>query len=146
MNIESGLNDGIVLPVVLIMAFLASMSASSEENWVRFVFLQLLLGPIVGIVVGIIGAKLLNLAEEKKWVTEIGTGLASMALPICAYTGAELIHGNGFISAFIAGLCFGNHFKTESQFIYEFAEAQSHLLTTFTFLMFGAVLLPSVLL
>lgn len=145
LNVESGLNDGIVLPVVLILAFLAVMSGSSQENWVKFVSLQLILGPLVGIAIGFIGAKMLSLAEEKKWVTEIGTGLASLAIAIAAYTGAETVHGNGFIAAFIAGLSFGNTFKKESLFFYEFAEAQSHLLTTFTFLMFGAVLLPSIL-
>ena len=145
LNVESGLNDGFALPLVLITAFLASMAASSDHNWVEFVALQLILGPIVGIVTGIIGAKLLTMAEDKKWVTEIGIGITSLTIAVCAYTGAELVHGNGFIAAFIAGLCFGNNFKKESKFFYEFAETQSHLLTTFTFLMFGAVLFPSVL-
>lgn len=145
LNIESGLNDGFVLPLILILAFLAVMSGSSQENWIKFVSLQLIFGPLVGGAIGYAGAKMLSLAEEKKWVTEIGTGLASLAIAIAAYTGAETVHGNGFIAAFIAGLSFGNTFKKESLFFYEFAEAQSHLLTTFTFLMFGAVLLPSVL-
>ena len=145
LNIESGLNDGFVLPLVLILAFLAVMSGSSDQNWVKFVSLQLIFGPLVGAAIGYVGAVMLSHAEEKKWVTEIGTGLASLAIAIAAYTGAEAVHGNGFIAAFIAGLCFGNTFKKESQFFFEFAEAQSHLLTTFTFLMFGAVLLPSIL-
>ena len=145
LNIESGLNDGVVLPLVLMLAFLAAMSSSSQENWVQFVSLQLILGPLVGVAIGYLGAKMLSYSEEKHWVTEVGTGLASLGLAIAAYTGAEAVHGNGFIAAFIAGLCFGNTFKKESLFFYEFAEAQSHLLTTFTFLMFGAVLLPSIL-
>ncbi len=145
LNIESGLNDGIVLPLVLLLAFLAAMSGSSEQNWIKFISLQLIFGPLGGGAIGYAGAKLLSLAEENKWVTEIGTGLASLAIAIAAYTGAESIHGNGFIAAFIAGLIFGNTFRKESLFFYEFAEAQSHLLTTFTFLMFGAVLLPSIL-
>lgn len=145
LNVESGLNDGIVLPIVLILAFLAVMSGSSEHNWIQFVGLQLILGPLVGIAVGVFGAKLLCHAEKNNLVTEIGIGLSSLAIAIAAYTGAETVHGNGFIAAFISGICFGNTFKKESLFFYEFAEAQSHLLTTFTFLMFGAVLLPSIL-
>ena len=145
LNVESGLNDGMALPLVLIAAFLASMAASSDQNWVKFVALQLILGPVIGIIVGVVGAKVLNVAVERKWVTEIGIGITSLMIAICAYTGAELVHGNGFIAAFISGLCFGNSFKQESKFFYEFAETQSHLLTTFTFLMFGAVLLPSVM-
>jgi len=145
LNVESGLNDGMALPLVLIAAFLASMAASSDQNWVKFVALQLLLGPIVGIIVGIIGAKILSIAVDRKLVTEIGIGIASLTIAVCAFAGAELVHGNGFIAAFMGGLCFGNNFKKESKFFYEFAETQSHLLTTFTFLMFGAVLLPSVI-
>ena len=121
------------------------MGVTDDHNWIQFIALQLILGPITGIAIGVAGAKLLTKAVEKNWVTEIGIGLSSLAIAVCAYTGAKLLHGNGFIAAFVAGLCFGNSFRNKSLFFYQFAETQSHLLTTFTFLLFGAVLLPSVL-
>jgi len=56
LNVESGLNDGIALPAVLFFAcFLNIAHQTGTENWLAFLTLQLLIGPIAGIIVGWIG-------------------------------------------------------------------------------------------
>ena len=53
LNVESGLNDGIALPAVLFFAcFLNLTHQASEENWLLFLGLQLIIGPLAGIAVG----------------------------------------------------------------------------------------------
>ena len=56
--------------------------------------------------------------------------------------GAELVHGNGFIAAFVAGLVVGNTARGICKSLYEFGEAEGQLLALLVFLVFGAVLVP----
>ncbi|MCP4302647.1 MAG: hypothetical protein GY783_18850 [Gammaproteobacteria bacterium] len=66
-NIESDLNDGIALPVVFLVAALAGSAhgAMPASEWVRFGLLQVILGPLAGVVVGYIGARALDAAIER---------------------------------------------------------------------------------
>ena len=146
-NIESGLNDGISLPVVLMFATLSSamMGNVAISEWVDFAAMQILLGPVAGILVGGLGALLLNKAVDHKWIEEAFLGIAALALAIMSYLFAEIIEGNGFIAAFVAGGVFGNVIKESPEPLFHFMEGEGALLTQITFLIFGAVLLPEAL-
>jgi NhaP-type Na+/H+ or K+/H+ antiporter len=143
-NIESGLNDGIALPAVLLLAALAGSTAeaTAASDWVRFGLLQVTLGPITGIVVGFVGARLLDLAAERGWASNAFQGIGILALAIFTYAAAELIGGNGFIAAFVGGVLFGNNLRHQCTFLFEFMETEGQLLMLVTFLIFGAALLP----
>ena len=144
LNIESGLNDGIALPLVLLFASLASEfhGASGDQNWLVFGAKQILLGPLAGILVGGLGAWLIDRAVSRGWMSESFEGPAILGVALLAFAGAELIGGNGFISAFTAGIVFGNQVRGRCGFLFEFAEAEGQLLTLLTFLIFGAAILP----
>lgn len=149
LNVESGLNDGIALPAVLIFASL-SVPANSHSGegvfyWFGLVAEQLLLGPLAGIIVGLVGAKLLGLSIHFHWINHSFRDLSVIALAFLAYFGAELIGGNGFIAAFVAGLTFGNTTTDQCNCLYEFAESEGQLLNLLVFLFFGAVMLPIVI-
>jgi NhaP-type Na+/H+ or K+/H+ antiporter len=146
-NIESGLNDGLALPIVLIAAILAANAAGYSEDGtrvdiVRFAFLQVTLGPLAGAFVGYCAAKLLDFAVRVKAATTVAQGLYFLCIAFIAYFGAELIGGNGFTAAFVGGLVFSNTLRAPSMFIREFMEGEGQLLTLLTFLVFGAVLAP----
>lgn len=143
-NVESGLNDGIVLPAVLLLAALASArhGASEATDWVRFGLLQVTLGPVAGVVIGYVGARLLDTAVERGWANGAFQGIGILSLAVFAYVAAELIGGNGFIAAFLAGMVFGNTIRHECTFLFEFMETEGQLLMLITFLVFGAALLP----
>ena len=146
LNIESGLNDGIALPLVLFFACLASAvgGESEAQNWLVFGAKQIGLGPLAGVAIGLVGARLIDRAAARNWLTESFEGLAILALALLAFAGAEIIGGNGFIAAFVSGVVFGNQVRGRCGFIFEFVEAEGQLLTLSTFLVFGAVLLPTV--
>lgn len=143
-NVESGLNDGIALPVVLMMAALSATDHHSTGGgeWLSFAVYQIGLGPIAGIAVGWIGAKSLDLAISNGWASTPFEGVATLSLAILSYVIAELIGGNGFIAAFVAGMTFGNTLKSSPTFLLEFMESEGSLLMLLTFLVFGATLLP----
>lgn len=143
-NIESGLNDGIALPAVLLFAALAGAAQGSNEagDWLRFGVLQITLGPLAGAIIGYVGARLIDTAGEREWATEAFLGIGILSVSVLAYVLAELIGGNGFISAFIAGIVFGNSIRHACTYLFEFMESEGQLLMLITFLVFGAALLP----
>ena len=143
-NIESGLNDGIALPAVLLFAALADSQhgATQAGDWLRFGLLQVTLGPLIGIAVGYVGARLLDVASDRGWANTPFQGIAILSLAALSYVSAELIGGNGFIAAFVGGMVFGNTLRHPCIFLFEFIETEGQLLMLITFLIFGAALLP----
>jgi len=143
-NIESGLNDGIALPAVLLFAALAGAAHGGNEagDWLRFGLMQVTLGPLAGAIIGYAGARLIDTAAERGWTTTASQGIGILSLAVLAYVLAEMIGGNGFISAFVAGVVFGNSIRHPCTFLFEFMESEGQLLMLITFLVFGAALLP----
>ncbi len=147
-NVESGLNDGLALPIVIIAAVMASEAAGVEaegvpENIALFALAQVTLGPLAGAAVGFISARLLDRAIAARYATLVFQGIYFLSVAFLSYFVAEWIGGNGFIAAFIAGLTFGNTLKMSNDFIGEFMESEGQILTMLTFIIFGAVLAPA---
>ena len=144
-NIESGLNDGICLPILLLFFSLAEESNSGAAYWFKFASQQIILGTLMGIAVGYFGIKLIAYSLRRKWMTDSFEYLAVLGLSILAYTCAEIIGGNGFLAAFAAGLTLGIIGKQSVlDHLQSFGEAEGQLLTLISFLLFGAVMvIPS---
>jgi NhaP-type Na+/H+ or K+/H+ antiporter len=144
--IESGLNDGMALPAVLLFAGLTVNATDTDGfGWLLFASAQLVLGPLVGLFVGTVGGRLFVSANERDLTSVQYEGLGAIALAAAAYLGAEEVGGNGFIAAFVAGLSFGNVVGGGCRFVYEFAESEGQLLTWSAFFLLGVVLLPEAL-
>jgi len=139
-NVESGLNDGLVLPFVLLGAIVASatIEGAHTDGPATSAILQIVLGPLVGLGVGWGAANAMDRAQDKNLIAEAAGGVAFLAVAFVAFFGSEVIGGNGFI----AGMVFGNTYRHEIHFIGEFMEGVGQLLTMFAFLIFGALLLP----
>ena len=140
LNVESGLNDGIVLPVVLVLAALASMGAEmtrSASDWARFAALQVTLGPLVGVAVAWLGNRLLKWSTAKGWIEPPFERLMGLALALLAFTCAEHVGGNGFIAAFVSGMMLGHWTRGRCEWLYDFLEAEGQLLMLLVFLAFG---------
>lgn len=144
LNVESGLNDGIALPVVLVLASLAGATEAEGDvgHWLRFAVLAVTLGPGVGILVGWLGGRWLERGVAAGWVNVPFQRLSLLGLSLLAFAGAELVGGNGFIAAFVAGLTMGNVARNVCETLYQFGETEGQLLTLLVFLVFGAVLVP----
>lgn len=146
LNVESGLNDGIALPVILVLASIASALATNEnQQWLLFAVTQLTFGPLSGIVIGISGAWLIQAANRRNWVSASGEGIIALCVAGLCFIVAESFHGNGFIAAFVGGLVFGNMNKNRCNYLFEFVETEGQIFTLGTFFIFGATLLPEAL-
>lgn len=144
-NVESGLNDGIALPPILIcIAVLAGQS--SEETgvayWSLFTLKQFVYGPVIGGLVGWAGGSLVDVASKRGWMNHMFQRLASIAIAILAFSLAEMAHGNGFIAAFFAGMLLGTRTQEIRERIQEFGEAESQALILFIFLLLGMIMVP----
>jgi NhaP-type Na+/H+ or K+/H+ antiporter len=144
LNVESGLNDGIALPFVLIFAAFASamLGETGAGEWIAFGAMQVILGPIAGIAIGYVGAKLVAACYRSQWMSETAEGMIALGLAFGAFALAEVIHGNGFIAAFVAGLTFGNVLQKKCRYLYEFAESEGQILVLLTFAAFGGAMIP----
>lgn len=144
-NVESGLNDGIALPPILLCIAIMAEDPSRQLGsgfWRVFISSQLVYGPLVGSVVGWLGGRLVDGAARRGWMNETFQRLASAPIAMLAYACAEEVHGNGFIAAFFAGLLLGVRSHTVRERMQEFGEAEGQQLALFVFLLFGLVLVP----
>ncbi|MEP4890969.1 MAG: sodium:proton antiporter [Aliiglaciecola sp.] len=148
LSVESGLNDGLALPIILFFASLVAMKNGSEESeisWLLFGFSQIVVGILVGVAMGWSSGRLFLYSESKNVSSSVFEGIGVLALTGTAYLMATLLGGNGFISAFVAGLTFGNIVKGHCRFIYQFTESEGQILIWSSFVIIGLGLLPSAL-
>jgi len=142
-NVESGLNDGIVFPVLLtVLAMITSNSATAESGWLSYIAQQILVGALAGGVVGWAGAKVMVYAIKKEWMEYQYSNLSPIALAIFAYYVAEYVGGNGYIAAFFTGLLLGNTSKVLHKHVERFGESEGEFFIMISFLIFGLVLIP----
>jgi NhaP-type Na+/H+ or K+/H+ antiporter len=145
-TVESGLNDGIVTPVVMLaLAGAASAEGLADAPGVAEALLELLLGVLVGAGVGASGGWLLRRARKAGWAAEDFAGIAVLALAVVAYTAAVVLHGNGFVAAFCGGLAFGAAAGKRGTTELVFLEQASGLVSLLVWLLFGAVAGPILL-
>ena len=146
LNVESGLNDGVALPIIVLCVGFVGMTVTGDEidDWGWITFQQLTLGPLVGALVGGAGAWAIDRASIKGWMSGAFQGAAILGVALLSYVGADVVGGNGFIAAFVCGAVFGNAVRGRCAFIFEFAEAEGQILVLGTFLIFGASILPEV--
>jgi NhaP-type Na+/H+ or K+/H+ antiporter len=144
-NVESGLNDGIGLPPILVCIVLLSGSAGQGfdgQYWAAFVAKQFLFGPLIGGLIGWFGGKLVELSFKKGMISPAYQMLASIAIAIICFACAESLGANGFIAAFVGGMLLGARTEILRHRMREFGEAGSQIMILFIFLLFGIILVP----
>ncbi len=145
LRVESGLNDAVLLPVVLIaMAFLGHQSSpTGNTDWVRFALNIFLLGPGAGVAIGLLGVATLDLVRRRIGVRRDYESLYSLGLAFAAFAAAEMVHGSGFLAAFTAGLTISALDVELCDCFLEYGETTAELALLFTFVLFGSSLIWS---
>ncbi len=100
---------------------------------------QLALGPLAGVAAGWVGSTAIERAVDAGRMNQAFERISSLALALLAYSLAVAIGGNGFISAFVAGLIVGARLRREiREAVLDFAETEGQLLGLLAFTVFGA--------
>jgi NhaP-type Na+/H+ or K+/H+ antiporter len=139
------LNDGLALPPILVcLAVLAGGESHGAgfSYWGLFTLKQFIYGPVIGGLVGWFGGMLVDKAATREWMNHTFQSLAALAIAILAFALAEMVHGNGFIAAYFAGLMLGTKTENVRERLKEFGEAESQAFVLSIFLLFGIILVP----
>lgn len=145
-TVESGLNDGIATPVVMLAIAGAAAAAGLEHaEGAGHAAVELLIGVAVGGVVGGAGGWMLRWARRHGTAAESFAGIAVLALALAAYAAALAVHGNGFVAAFCGGLAFGACAGRRAPAELEFLEQTGTLLASLVWIIFGAMAIPIML-
>ena len=143
LNVESGLNDGICVPLLLIALAAAEVEdkASSGHHAIRIVVEQIGYGLAGGVAAGLAASAVITVAGRRDLISASWLQVIPVAGAGLAYGIAVALGGSGFIAAFIAGAIFGALVGRESEQASRLSEELGELLGGVTFLTFGAVLL-----
>ncbi len=139
LNVESGLNDGIATPFVLVAIAGAQTAVHAHGTGPGKAVVELVVGLLIGVTVGSAGGWLIRLANQRDWAAEGFAGSAVLGLAICAYASALALHGNGFIAAFTGGLAYGAVSGRGGARLVPFVEETGALVSLLVWLSFGAV-------
>jgi NhaP-type Na+/H+ or K+/H+ antiporter len=144
LNVESGLNDGIVTPFVSFF-LVAAMSADSMVHGSRGeAIADLVLGALLGIAIGVIGGWLL--ARSGAASGSAPRNLGAAALGLVAYGAAVEFGANGFVAAFVAGLAYGSAERRSHESSVADTLSLTHqggeLLSFVVWFLFGVVMVP----
>jgi NhaP-type Na+/H+ or K+/H+ antiporter len=144
LNVESGLNDGICVPILFLFLALATESGgdhSTAHLAVALLAEEIGIGVGVGVVLATVAAWLLKRCGERGWVTESWRQLPVITLAVACFAGAQSIGGSGFIASFAGGLLFGRFAGEKKEGLLLAAEGTGDTLALITWVMFGSAVI-----
>ena len=139
-NVESGLNDGICVPILLIVLATAS-GGGAPAHPLNVLAEEIGYGLLGGVAAGLLAGCIVVLAGARRLIDESWRQIIPVAAALLAFGSAEALGGSGFIAAFIAGMIYGLLTRKDAAKTVGFTEEAGALLDAVTFLVFGAVLL-----
>ncbi|MDP8946502.1 MAG: cation:proton antiporter [Actinomycetota bacterium] len=139
LNVESGVNDGLALPIVVVLLAVASQ----QEVGAVTIAEELALGVVIGVAVPWIAlrlerTRLFDLAESYEPLYAFSVGLLVLAL-------GYVTHANLFLAAFSAGITVVSVSPQFRDAFHQFGELLAELLKLAAILVFGALISPVLL-
>ncbi|OZG40457.1 sodium:proton antiporter [Aeromonas sp. A35_P] len=145
LNQESGLNDGICVPVLLLL--LALIAPTEQHNGTGLLAITLLLEEIgIGLLVAwgltTFTLRLLKTSYLNGWQLPLWRQLTMPGLALLCFALAQTLGGSGFIAAFVGGLLMGHRLGEHKHAYLDSCEGYGDLLSVVIWMVFGATLMP----
>lgn len=140
LKIEAGMNDIVVLPVILVLIAVIQAQGGGAGQWSVFLVKLLLLGPAIGFIIGGLGSWLMTKVDLRMRVRREHQAVYGIGLVLAAYAAATVVGGDGFLSAFAAGLAVTLLNQSLCDCFLEYGEVTSEMAMLLAFVLFGAVL------
>ena len=143
LNVESGLNDGICVPLLLIALAIAEadQEAFGSGHAARIVAEEIGYGALAGIAAGALAALVIRFLEPRDLVARDWLEIIPLAAAALSYGIAAPLGGSGFIAAFVGGLVFGGLVRRRDKDVAHVTHAVGLTLAGVTFVVFGAAAL-----
>jgi sodium/hydrogen antiporter len=142
LNVESGLNDGICVPVLFVFLALAAGSGSHGDSTSMLVLTlvaeEIGIGIAVGVGLTVLGTLFMKHCANRGWITETWRQLPVITLAVASFSLAQFIGGSGFIACFVGGLLFGAIAKELRHGLVLAAEGTGDTMALITWVVFGA--------
>ncbi|MDJ0990826.1 MAG: cation:proton antiporter [Desulfobacterales bacterium] len=141
LNVESGLNDGICVPILFVFLALATGEAGKEGPWQLALVLvaeEIGIGLAVGLGLTFLAMMFVKYARRQRWLTPTWMQVPVVALAFGCFALAQLVGGSGFIAAFAGGLVFAFRAKKDREEFLQAAEATGDVLALITWVIFGS--------
>lgn len=144
LKLESGLNDVVLLPIVLVvMALQGAHPMTSAADWSRMGLNLFLIGPGAGVAIGLLGVATLDLVRRRIGMRRDYESLYSLGIAFAAFAAAESVHGSGFLAAFAAGMTISIFDVELCDCFQEYGETTAEMTLLFTFVLLGSSLIWS---
>jgi sodium/hydrogen antiporter len=144
LRLESGMNDVILLPIVVLAMTAMRMGSELEAGEVGRLALNLfLLGPLLGAAAGYIGITLLDRVRSRVGVRRDYESIYALGVAFSAFAAAESVGASGYLAAFAAGLVIAVLDVELCDCFMDYGEASSEMFLLLTFVAFGASLIWS---
>jgi len=147
LNVESGLNDGLCVPVLFVFIALAGAGGLATDGTapgLQLVAREIGIGLAVGLGVTFVGVGLVRWCWRRGWISEVWAQLPVIMLAITCFTAAQSLHGSGYIAAFTGGILFGLLAKNSTHKLVMAAEGMGETLAMLTWIVFGAAVIGQV--
>jgi NhaP-type Na+/H+ or K+/H+ antiporter len=141
LNLESGLNDGLALPFVLVFIILASPGGDAGSEAAKLVG-EAAFGAVLGVVLGQ-GAGRLTRHLPGGGIVRRYEGIYALGVGLLAYGMADVTFGNGLIAAFVCGISLGAAEHDIADDFVVFSENVSSILQVLTFFAFGGLIVST---
>ena len=143
LNVESGLNDGICVPLFFIVLAIAQTQAGevTDVTAFRLVVDEIGYGILGGLIAGTLAAGVVVVGGSRRLIGESWLQVVPLAAAVLAYTLADALGGSGFIAAFVGGMVFGTLRRRHGGEVGYLIEELGGVLGATTFIVFGAVML-----
>src|SRR4030095_14786798 len=138
LRLESGLDDIVLLPVILMTMGYLSHGGNLGLEASRLALELFLLGPGAGVAVGLLSLGALELVRRKTGVRRDYESLYSLGVAFAAYAAAEAVHGSGFLAAFCAGLTIAAMDVELCDCFLEYGQTTAEMALLLTFILFGS--------
>jgi NhaP-type Na+/H+ or K+/H+ antiporter len=148
LNVESGLNDGLVLPFVTILITIGLVAGGmeSELQAVEVLFLALVGSTVIGLLLGVGGGRLIRMAVGRGLIDAHWLPIALVALAIAAYSIADEVGASGFLAVWVAGLATGSVVRDHvDEAAFHLPEQLADVLAAIGFLLLGTALIGPIL-
>ncbi|GEM32921.1 sodium/hydrogen exchanger [Nocardia neocaledoniensis NBRC 108232] len=108
LNVESGLNDGLVAPVMLfaLEAYRRSLDSEDAVGALGHAVTAVVKSVLTGVPLGAIAGVALSAAAARGWTDPRTVRCGILAIPVLSFAVGVLIDGNGFVAAFLAGIMY----------------------------------------